>query len=195
MTQEGHKGIKISWRPSELVKLVEECSICYSNENKQLSLECNHHFCLECVGQWYINKWESSEEPTCPICRKSIEFVVLFSAENEDERSTEVPPNTPSEESVPCERIEDRLLTLAIQGVMRRLVNTVLPLIESSMPLDFMLERTKKSFDECVDGALSGKPNVSPSVLKALSDELHLQFKYMCIQQRGIYLTRITQEN
>lgn len=46
-----------------------ECSVCYS-ETSNCHLTCGHSFCFGCVKEWY----HKCTEPTCPMCRKSLNF-------------------------------------------------------------------------------------------------------------------------
>lgn len=46
-----------------------ECSVCYDS-HAGCKLVCGHTFCHSCVRQWY----ESSSEPTCPMCRGNLYF-------------------------------------------------------------------------------------------------------------------------
>lgn len=52
-----------------LVVKVMECSVCYDS-CANCQLVCGHSFCRGCVRQWY----ESSSEPTCPMCRGNLYF-------------------------------------------------------------------------------------------------------------------------
>ncbi len=51
-------------------KCLEECIICYENNNNMISLGCSssHITCSSCLKQWYNNNI------TCPMCRKDIIF-------------------------------------------------------------------------------------------------------------------------
>ena len=53
----------------------ETCSICieaYKENEITVTLPCGHLFHKECVGEWVINKIQSSETPDCPLCRKEL---------------------------------------------------------------------------------------------------------------------------
>ena len=47
-----------------------ECPICYSSKCS-CTLACGHSFCHGCVKQWYTS---TENEPSCPMCRKSMYF-------------------------------------------------------------------------------------------------------------------------
>jgi hypothetical protein len=46
-------------------KYEDECSICLSYENNQITLPCNHHYHKTCILKWL------NIETKCPICRQS----------------------------------------------------------------------------------------------------------------------------
>ena len=52
-----------------LVVKAMECSVCYDS-CAGCHLVCGHSFCHGCVRKWY----ESSPEPTCPMCRGNLYF-------------------------------------------------------------------------------------------------------------------------
>lgn len=43
-----------------------ECSICFTDRNDKINLDCNHSFCKKCLYKWF------SKNNTCPCCRKEI---------------------------------------------------------------------------------------------------------------------------
>ena len=43
-----------------------DCAICYSESKEATILECNHHFCNDCIEQWKQRK------SNCPVCRQTI---------------------------------------------------------------------------------------------------------------------------
>jgi hypothetical protein len=61
------------------VKKVEKeldiCSICLDKPFIKEKLDCNHHFCRECIYKWICTK--KSNEINCPICRKYINYKYL----------------------------------------------------------------------------------------------------------------------
>jgi hypothetical protein len=42
----------------------ENCSICLSTEENQITLPCNHHYHKKCILEWFNNI------KTCPLCRQ-----------------------------------------------------------------------------------------------------------------------------
>lgn len=46
----------------------EDCTICLSNENGQITLSCSHHFHRQCINNWLSLKNE------CPICRVLVDY-------------------------------------------------------------------------------------------------------------------------
>jgi len=60
--------------PSTNTKLPElyyemECAVCYC-ETANCNLICGHSFCFSCVKEWH----HKCSEPTCPMCRKPLNF-------------------------------------------------------------------------------------------------------------------------
>ena len=53
-----------------------ECSVCYC-ETANCKLTCGHSFCFSCVKEWY----HKCSEPTCPMCRQSLNFKGLHRLE------------------------------------------------------------------------------------------------------------------
>ena len=47
-----------------------ECSICYSDIKKKITLDCDHSFCKECIFTW-ICKCKNNKL-SCPLCRNCI---------------------------------------------------------------------------------------------------------------------------
>jgi len=57
---------------NELVLYKEECIICFELIEKKVVLNCNHHYCEDCIYQWVtIGKYQ------CPICRYTITELTL----------------------------------------------------------------------------------------------------------------------
>lgn len=42
---------------------VENCTICYEDQNNPTKMKCNHSFCKVCIDKWL------EKHSTCPICR------------------------------------------------------------------------------------------------------------------------------
>jgi hypothetical protein len=59
--------------------LIPECPICFIEINKmnRVVLNCNHEFCAQCI----LYMTEQKMNITCPICRKPIHSIFLFSKE------------------------------------------------------------------------------------------------------------------
>ena len=52
---------------------MEECSICYCECDRALTLTCSHAFCKECLLKWMSSPVQL-ESPSCPMCRGPILF-------------------------------------------------------------------------------------------------------------------------
>lgn len=48
----------------------ENCAICYEKSN--ILTSCKHHFCLECLGKWYVKCKIYKEK--CPYCRNKLKL-------------------------------------------------------------------------------------------------------------------------
>jgi len=61
------------------IKETSECSICFSESNTKVILECNHSFCKECLNVWFKTQIQQHFKRalclagdfclTCPLCR------------------------------------------------------------------------------------------------------------------------------
>lgn len=51
----------------------DECIICKKN-NTDISLECNHSFCGNCISEYFQLKQNKKEKLQCPICRSEVEL-------------------------------------------------------------------------------------------------------------------------
>jgi hypothetical protein len=53
--------------------MIDDCSICWENKNKQnfIKLNCNHEFCKDCIINCIKN--DIRNKPCCAICRTTIE--------------------------------------------------------------------------------------------------------------------------
>ena len=63
------------------VKSMNTCSICledsYTNSQNNVSLDCGHKFCRDCIFKWISQTFETC---SCPYCKKPIESTVKETA-------------------------------------------------------------------------------------------------------------------
>ena len=45
--------------------IVQECPICFTEKDENITLNCEHDFCKVCIKRWLTEKIN-----TCPVCRK-----------------------------------------------------------------------------------------------------------------------------
>ena len=67
-------------KESEISSEVDECAICFEkiSRDRYCNLLCNHSFCSSCIFQYIETLYKSNrEEPTCPLCRKTITDVMI----------------------------------------------------------------------------------------------------------------------
>ena len=66
----------------------EECAICFENtaSTNMLTTGCNHDFCVSCIAKYfkYLSKKSNKEHPSCALCRKPIQNLIMETKENYD---------------------------------------------------------------------------------------------------------------
>lgn len=50
---------------------VQECPICLDTKPLIRLKKCKHHFCVDCIEEWFTTV---DAYPTCPICRETVTF-------------------------------------------------------------------------------------------------------------------------
>ena len=62
----------------------KECPICFENIMYEGPLPCGHIFHEHCIIAWQETCYSNRSKPTCPVCRSSLPFFLIFQPSTSD---------------------------------------------------------------------------------------------------------------